>query len=195
MPAPPTFRKVNPADQPIFVIGLTSDTRPLSEVDEYAQTLIAPQVAALTGVAQTNVLGGQKYAVRVQVDPDKLRAHGIGINEVDALLQNWNVNLPTGQLFGPTSTYNIKAAGQLMNASAFRPIIVTYRRGAPVRLEQVANVVDSVENVFNGSWFYTKPDGKPLQQRAITLATRSRSSIRSRRSCRAWPRSCRRRFI
>ena len=104
MPSAPTFRKVNPADQPIFVIALSSDTRPLSEIDNYAQTLIAPQVAALTGVAQVNVLGGQKYAVRVQVDPDRLRAQGIGINEIDQLLQNANVNLPTGQLFGPTGT-------------------------------------------------------------------------------------------
>ncbi len=154
MPAPPTFRKVNPADQPIFVIGLTSDTRPLSEVDEYAQTLIAPQVAALTGVAQTNVLGGQKYAVRVQVDPDKLRAHGIGINEVDALLQNWNVNLPTGQLFGPTGTFTIRASGQLMTAEAFRPAILRFHDGAPVRLNQVATIIDSVEDTRSASWFF-----------------------------------------
>ena len=101
MPSPPTFRKVNPADQPIFVIALSSDTRPLSEIDDYAETLIAPQIAVVSGVAQVNVLGGQKYAVRVQVDPDRLRAQGIGINEIDQLLQNSNVNLPTGQLFGP----------------------------------------------------------------------------------------------
>ena len=119
MPSAPTFRKVNPADQPIFVIALSSDTRPLSEIDSYAQTLIAPQVAALAGVAQVNVLGGQKYAVRVQVDPDRLRAQGIGINEVDQLLQNANVNLPTGQLFGSTGTFTIRANGQLMNAEAF----------------------------------------------------------------------------
>src|SRR5262249_25529589 len=113
--------------------------------------------------------GAQKYAVRVQMDPDKLYAQQIGINEIDTALQNWNVNLPTGQLFGPHATYNIKAAGQLMNAAAFRPVVVAYRKGAPVRLEQVANVVDSVENVFNGSWFYTKENGKPDAKRAITL--------------------------
>ena len=111
--------------------------------------------------------------MRVQLDPDKLHSQQIGINEVDQALQNWNVNLPTGQLFGPHSTYNIKAEGQLMNADAFRPIIVTYRKGVPVRLEQVANVVDSVENVFNGSWFYTKPNG-PAGRRSSARRSRCR---------------------
>ena len=100
--------------------------------------MIAPRISMVSGVSQVQVQGAAKYAVRVQIDPDKLHAQQIGINEVDQALQNWNVNLPTGQLFGPTPTYNIKAAGQLMNADAFRPIIVTYRNGAPVRLEQVA---------------------------------------------------------
>ncbi|HWW83062.1 MAG TPA: efflux RND transporter permease subunit, partial [Vicinamibacterales bacterium] len=154
MPTPPTFRKVNPAEQPIFVIALSSDTRPLSEVDDYAETLIAPQVSAIDGVAQVNVLGGQKYAVRVQVDPDRLRAHSIGINEIDQLLQNWNVNLPTGQLFGLSSTFTIKASGQLMTAEAFKPVVVAYHNGAPVRLHQVANVIDSVEDTRSASWLF-----------------------------------------
>ena len=154
MPSPPSFRKVNPADQAIFILGLSSDTRPLSDLDEYAQTLIAPQIAAIPGVAQVNVLGGQKYAVRVQVDPDRLKAHQIGINEIDGLLQNWNVNLPTGQLFGPTRSYTIKASGQLMTADAFRPLVVAYRRGAPIRLHQVATVLDSVEDTRSAAWFY-----------------------------------------
>jgi len=169
MTSPPSFRKNNPADQPIMTVNLTSNTLPMSVLDDYAETMIAPRISMVNGVSQVQVQGASKYAVRVQLDPEKLHAQRMGLNEVDQALQNWNVNLPTGQLFGPTSTYNIKAAGQLMTASAFRPIIVTYRRGAPVRLEQVANVIDSVENVFNGSWFYTKPEGKPLQQRAITL--------------------------
>src|SRR4029077_13484735 len=167
--SPPSFRKNNPNDQPVMMLNLTSTTVPLSELDDYAETMIAPRISMVNGVSQVQVMGSAKYAVRAQLAPDKLHAERIGINEVDQALQNWNVNLPTGQLFGPTSTYNIKAAGQLMTAAAFRPIVVTYRRGAPVRLEQVANVVDRVENVFTGSWFYTKPEGKPLQQRAITL--------------------------
>jgi len=169
MPSPPSFRKNNPADQPIMTVNLTSNTLPMYVLDDYAETMIAPRISMVSGVSQVQVQGSSKYAVRVQLDPEKLHAQRIGLNEVDQALQNWNVNLPTGQLFGPTSTFNIKAGGQLMNAEAFRPIVVTYRRGAPVRLEQVANVIDSVENVFNGSWFYTKPDGKPLKQRAITL--------------------------
>ena len=171
MPSAPSFRKNNPNDQPILMLNLTSNTLPLSALDEYAETMIAPRISMVSGVSQVQVQGASKYAVRVQLDPDKLHAQHIGLNEIDTALQNWNVNLPTGQLFGD-STYNIKAAGQLMNAAAFRPIIVSYRKGAPVRLEQVANVIDSVENVMNGSWFYTKPngpEGPPLKQTAITL--------------------------
>jgi HAE1 family hydrophobic/amphiphilic exporter-1 len=172
MPSPPSFRKNNPNDQPILMLNLTSNTQPLSALDDYAETMIAPRISMVSGVSQVQVQGASKYAVRVQLDPDKLHAQHIGLNEIDTALQNWNVNLPTGQLFGADSTYNIKAAGQLMNAAAFRPIVVSYRNGAPVRLEQVANVIDSIENVFNGSWFYTKPNGPtgpPLKQTSITL--------------------------
>ncbi len=171
MPSAPSFRKNNPNDQPILMLNLTSNTLPLSALDEYAETMIAPRISMVSGVSQVQVQGASKYAVRVQLDPDKLHAQHIGLNEIDTALQNWNVNLPTGQLFGD-STYNIKAGGQLMNAAAFRPIIVSYRKGAPVRLDQVANVIDSIENVMNGSWFYTKPngpEGPPLKQTAITL--------------------------
>src|SRR4051812_8359046 len=172
MPSAPSFRKQNPNEQPIMMLNLTSNTLPLSTLDEYAETMIAPRISMVSGVSQVQVQGAAKYAVRVQLDPEKLHAQHIGLNEVDQALQNWNVNLPTGQLFGAQSTYNIKAAGQLMNAAAFRPIVVAYRRGAPVRLDQVANVIDSVENVMNGSWFYNKPsgpEGPPLKRTAITL--------------------------
>ena len=172
MPSAPSFRKNNPNDQPILSLNLTSNTIPLWVLDDYAEAMIAPRISMVSGVSQVQVQGAAKYAVRVQLDPEKLHAQRIGLNEVDQALQNWNVNLPTGQLFGANATYNIKAAGQLMNAEAFRPIVVAYRRGAPVRLEQVANVIDSVENVMNGSWFYTKPngpEGPPQKQTAITL--------------------------
>src|SRR5436190_13914053 len=152
-----------------MMLNLTSNTLPLSALDDYAEAMIAPRISMVSGVSQVRVEGASKYAVRVQLDPDKLHAQRIGINEIDQALQNWNVNTPTGQLFGPTSTYNIKAAGQLSSAAAFRPIVVSYRDGAPVRLEQVATVVDSIENVFNGSWYYSKENGAPRQQRAITL--------------------------
>src|SRR6185436_21051798 len=104
-------------------------------------------------VAKVEVWGQAKYDVRVQVDPDRLRGQQIGINEVDQALQNWNVNLPTGQLFGAHQTFNIKAAGQLNNAAQFRPIVVAYRDGAPVRLEQVATVLDSVEDTRTAAWY------------------------------------------
>src|SRR6516165_3024815 len=165
MPNPPTFRKQNPADQDILQLALVSNTVPLSTLDEYAENFIAPRLSTVNGVSQVQVWGQAKYAVRVQVDPDKLRAQQIGINEVDQALQNWNVNLPTGQLFGSHQTYNIKAGGQLNNADEFRPIIVAYRQGRPVRLDQVATVVDSIENTRNASWFYTKDGGR----RAINM--------------------------
>src|SRR5499433_2371405 len=137
MPSAPSFRKNNPADQPIITINLTSDTLPLSMLDDYAETMIAPRISMVNGVSQVQVQGAAKYAVRVQLDPDKLHAQKIGINEVDQALQNWNVNIPTGQLFGPKATYNIKAAGQLLNAAAFRPVVVSHLNGAPIRLDQV----------------------------------------------------------
>ena len=170
MTSAPSFRKNNPNDQPIITINMTSDTLPLDVLDDFAETMIAPRISMVSGVSQVQVQGAAKYAVRVQLDPEKLHAQKIGINEVDTALTNWNVNLPTGQLFGPHSTFNIKAAGQLMNAEAFRPMVVTYRRGAPVRLDQIANVIDSTENVFNGNWFYFKDaNGKVKIQRSIML--------------------------
>jgi HAE1 family hydrophobic/amphiphilic exporter-1 len=156
MPAPPSFRKFNPADQPIMFLALTSDTVPMYVLDDYAETMIAPRISMVNGVSQVQVQGAQKYAVRVQVDPNRLYAEGIGLNEINLALQNWNVNVPTGQLFGRDGTYNIKAGGQLMNAEAFRPVVVAYRHGAPVRLDQLAGVLDSVEDNKNASWLYSK---------------------------------------
>ena len=117
MPTPPSFRKVNPADEPILEVNLTSDTLEMSKVDEYAEDILAPRLSMINGVSQVNVQGAAKFAVRVQVDPNKLQAQQIGINDIDQALQSWNVNLPTGQLFGPSSTYTIRASGQLEKAS------------------------------------------------------------------------------
>jgi hydrophobic/amphiphilic exporter-1 (mainly G- bacteria), HAE1 family len=166
MPAPPSFRKFNPADSPIMYLGLTSNTLPMYEVDDYAETLIAPRISMVNGVSQVQVQGAQKYAVRVQVDPEKLRNEGVGLNQVSQALQNWNVNLPTGQLFGSSETFNIQARGQLPNAAAFRPLVITYRNGAPLRLSQVANVIDGVEDNHNVSYLYTKEGS----QRSISLS-------------------------
>jgi HAE1 family hydrophobic/amphiphilic exporter-1 len=173
MPAPPTFRKQNPADQDILQLALMSNTLPMSVLDDYAENFIAPRISMVNGVSQVQVWGQSKYAVRVQVDPDKLRAQQIGINEIDQALQNWNVSLPTGQLFGPHQTYNIKAGGQLENADQFKPIIVAYRGGRPIRLDQVANVLDSVEDNLNATWFYTREGGT----RAINLALKKQPNV------------------
>jgi HAE1 family hydrophobic/amphiphilic exporter-1 len=156
MPAPPSFRKLNPADEPFLHLALTSRTVPMWVLDDYAETLLAPAISMVNGVAQVKVNGATKYAVRVQVDPNRLRTMQIGLNEVDAAVQNWNVNLPTGQLFGPTSTFNIQAGGQLPDAAAFRSMVVSYRHGAPVRLGQVADVLDSVEDTRNATWLFRR---------------------------------------
>jgi len=162
MSTPPSFRKVNPADAPIFFLTLTSETLPLSTVNEYAETFLAQRISTISGVAQVQVQGQQKYAVRVQVDPNALAARGVGINEVEQAVANANVNLPTGTLYGKDRMFAIQATGQLYDAAAFRPIIVTYRNGAPIRLSELGRVIDSVENDKLAAWF--------KDQRGIILA-------------------------
>jgi hydrophobic/amphiphilic exporter-1 (mainly G- bacteria), HAE1 family len=153
MPVPPTFRKVNPADSPIFFLALSSPTQPLYQVDEYAENILAPRIAMVSGVAQVMVFGSQIYAPHVQVDPRKLDDYGLGINDVENAIVNANVNLPTGTLYGPEECWNVMANGQLFNAAAFQPVIVTYRNGAPVRLSDVGTVIDSVQTDKVASWF------------------------------------------
>jgi HAE1 family hydrophobic/amphiphilic exporter-1 len=160
LPSPPSFRKSNPADFPVLMLSLSSPTLPLWVLNEYAETAVGQRISMVSGVAQVNVWGSAKYAIRVQVDPNKLAAQQIGINEIDQALQNWNVNIPNGTLHGPTQAFNIQASGQLMNAEAFRPLIVAWRQGSPVRLDQVANVKDSVEDERSSSYFYNKSGGR-----------------------------------
>jgi hydrophobic/amphiphilic exporter-1 (mainly G- bacteria), HAE1 family len=162
--APPSFRKQNPADQPILQLNLTSDSLSMSAVDEFAENVLAPRISQVPGVSQVQVQGAQKYAVRVQIDPNKMQSQKVGINEIDQALANWNANEPTGQLYGAASTYTITANGLLQRpdgnildtAEQFRPIVISYQHGRPVRLEQVANVIDSVETVTQAAWLYTK---------------------------------------
>src|SRR5438876_7731692 len=115
MPTPPTFTKVNPADQPIMYLVITSKTLPPWTLDEYAETRIAQRISMVSGVAQVQVLGSQKYAMHAQVDPHALAARQIGINEVETALRNWNVNVPTGTIVGPHKAFTLQATGQLMN--------------------------------------------------------------------------------
>ncbi|PYS11640.1 MAG: acriflavine resistance protein B, partial [Acidobacteria bacterium] len=152
MPTPPTFRKVNPADQPILFLSLESDTVPLWTLDEYAETTIAQRISTVPGVAQVQVQGAQKYAVRVHLDPQKLAAKQIGMNEVEAALRNWNVNMPTGTMYGPDRSLTLRADGQLTSAADFRKLVVVDRGGSSVRLEELGSVVDSVEDDKSASW-------------------------------------------
>ena len=153
MPTPPTFRKVNPGDIPILFIALSSKTLPLYTVDEYAENIIAQRISTVSGVAQVMVFGSQIYAPHVQVDPRKLASYGIGIDQVATAVQQANVNLPCGTLYGPDTAYNIMANGQLFNAQAFAPLIVTYKDGSPIRLQDIGRVVDSVQTDKVASWY------------------------------------------
>jgi HAE1 family hydrophobic/amphiphilic exporter-1 len=153
MPAPPAYEKVNPADQPIIYMAVYSDTLPLSTVDDYADTLMAQRISMISGVAQVQLYGAQKYAVRVQMDPQALAARGVGIDEVTDAVRNANVNLPTGTLFGTHKSFVVQANGQLRNAAAYRPLIVAYRNGAPIRLEALGQIVDSVQNNKVATWY------------------------------------------
>ena len=153
MPTPPTYQKVNPADQPILYVALSSSTLPLYTVDEYAETLLAQRISTINGVAQVQVFGSQKYAVRIQLDPNALASRGIGIDEVQKAVAQGNVNLPTGTLYGPHQAFNVQATGQLTNAAAYRPLIVTYRNGSPVRLGDLGRVLDSVQTDKVASWY------------------------------------------
>jgi hydrophobic/amphiphilic exporter-1 (mainly G- bacteria), HAE1 family len=146
MSAPPAFRKVNPADFPVYYLALTSESLPLSSVNEYAETYLAQRISTINGVAQVQVFGQQKYAVRVQIDPNALAARGVGINEVEQAVAQANVNLPTGTLYGKDRMVAVQATGQLQDAAAFRPIIVTYRNGSPIRLQELGRVIDAVQN-------------------------------------------------
>ncbi|HEX5476896.1 MAG TPA: efflux RND transporter permease subunit, partial [Burkholderiales bacterium] len=156
MPAPPSFRKVNPGDFGIFYLALTSDTLPPSTVDEYAETFLAQRISTISGVAQVQVFGQQKYAVRVQVDPSALASRGVGINEVQRAIAQANVNLPTGTLYGKERAFAVQAQGQLYDAQAFRPVIVAYRNGSAVRLEQLGRVIDGVQSDKVAAWFKGK---------------------------------------
>jgi HAE1 family hydrophobic/amphiphilic exporter-1 len=153
LPTPPSYQKVNPADQPVLYLALSSATMRLSDVDEAAQTTVAQRLSMVSGVAQVQVFGTQKYAVRVQLDPRKLAIHQIGIDDVYNAINNSNVNLPTGTLFGHSTAYTVQATGQLLKAAQYRPLIVTYRNGSPVRLDEVGTVFDSVENDKTASWY------------------------------------------
>jgi hydrophobic/amphiphilic exporter-1 (mainly G- bacteria), HAE1 family len=157
MPFPPTLRKVNPADDAIFMLAVTSPTLPLYKVDQYAEDLVAEQISMIPGVAQVGVHGTAKYAVRVQLNPKELASRQIGIDQVEAAIRNANVNMPMGTLYGAHKAYNLESNGQLSDAAVYRPLIVAYRNGAPVRLDQVATVTDGVQDKYIANWINNVP--------------------------------------
>ena len=169
MPTPPTYNKVNPADQPILFLAMSSETLPLSTVDDFAENLFAQRISTVNGVAQVNLFGPQQYAVRVQVDPNKLAAYGLGIDQVEQAVAAANVNQPLGTLYGQHQAFTIQANGQLKNAAAFRPLIVAYRNGNPVRLQDLGKVIDSVQNDKVAAWF--------KETRGIVLAVQRQPGV------------------
>jgi HAE1 family hydrophobic/amphiphilic exporter-1 len=159
---PPSYQKVDPSASPILYFALRTTTLPLPQLDEYAQTVLAQRLSMVEGVAQVQVYGSQKYAIRIQLDPQALAVRNIGIDEVANAVSSGNVNLPTGILWGTDKAYSVESDGQLTNAADFRQLVVSYRNGVPVRLQDLGRVVDSVQDTKTASWF----NG----QRAIVLA-------------------------
>jgi HAE1 family hydrophobic/amphiphilic exporter-1 len=153
MPSPPTYMKVNPGDYPVMLLVMRSPSLPLTTVNEYADSNVSQRISMVNGVAQVNVFGPQKYAVRIDVDPRKLSAHGIGIDEVVTAVQSSNVNLPTGTMAGRERIFTVLADGQLLNADSYAPMVIAYRNGNPVRLGDVARVYDGVEQDKTASWY------------------------------------------
>jgi HAE1 family hydrophobic/amphiphilic exporter-1 len=153
MPAPPSFQKVNPGDQPVMFLVLRSDTLPLSTVNEFAETTVAQRISMVSGVAQVQNFGAARYAVRVDVDPRQLAAYGIGIDEVANAISNANANLPTGNISGDERSFVVLANGRLLRAVSYGPTIVAYRNGNPVRLDEVAHVYDGIENDKQAGWY------------------------------------------
>jgi HAE1 family hydrophobic/amphiphilic exporter-1 len=162
MPSPPSFQKVNPANNPVLYLAVSSDNLPLWTSDEYAETYIAQHISMVGGVAQVQVFGQQKYAVRMQVDPRLLAVHTLGIDEVATAISNANVKEPTGTLYGRHQAFNVQSNDQLLDANAYKSLIVAYKNGSPVRMEDIAQCVDSVQNDKLAGWLNEK--------RAIILA-------------------------
>jgi multidrug efflux pump len=157
LPNPPIYSKTNPADAPILTLALTSTSLPLSQVEDLADTRLGPKISQVAGVGLVSIGGGQKPAVRVQVNPTALSSYGIGLEQVRTAIANANVDEAKGNFDGPHQSYTIGANDQLLTSSDYRPLIIAYKNGAPVHLSDVANVIDSAENVKQAAWMNTTP--------------------------------------
>ena len=178
MPAPPSYRKTNPADQPILFFSLYSPTLPLSVVNEYADTMMAQRISTVDGVSQVQIFGAQKYALRVRLDPRLLASRGITLDDVQTALGAHNINQPTGLLDGYRQSVQIQASGQLANAAEFTNIVVAYRNGAPVRLGELAEVIDGVQDARVANWFAERKGGGKLDPtRSVVLAVQKQPGV------------------
>jgi multidrug efflux pump len=157
LPNPPIYNKVNPADSPILTLGLTSDVLPLSKVEDLADTTLAQKVSQLPGVGMVSIGGGQKPAVRIQANPTALASYGLSLEDLRTALGQANVNLAKGSIDGARQSFTIGANDQLLSSDGYKPVIVAYRDGAPVRLSDVATVIDSAENVKQAAWMNDRP--------------------------------------
>lgn len=166
MQTPPTYNKVNPADMPILYFAITSPAMPLYKLHEYADTLLAQNISMVNGVAQVQIFGAQKYAVRVRIDPQAIASKGIGIDEVEQAIKKGNVELPTGTLYGNYQAFTIEATGKLLNAPHYNELIVKSKEGSPVKIKDIGEAIDSVENDKLAAWYGS---GGKLQ-RAMVLA-------------------------
>jgi len=187
MTIPPSFRKVNPGDFPVLYISLRSETVPLSTIDDYAETVPAPQISQLPGVAQVLVYGAQKFAVRVQVNPTEAAARNISLEDVRSVVAKANSSTPVGVLTGPKQSVTLAATSALPHAADYRDVVVAYRNGAPIKLNQIARVIDSVENDKVATWFndaraivlaiQRQPDANTVQ--VVDLVRESLPSMRA----------------
>jgi HAE1 family hydrophobic/amphiphilic exporter-1 len=172
MTTPPSFRKVNPGDFPVLVVSVNSQTLPLSKVSDYAEITLGQQVSQLPGVAQVEVYGSQKYAVRVQVDPLAAAARNISLDEIRRVIAQTNSNVPVGTLYGDRQNVTLSATAAMRSAEEYRKVVVAWRNGAPVKLEEVANVIDSVENTRVANWYVDRES----DNRSIMLAIQRQPS-------------------
>jgi HAE1 family hydrophobic/amphiphilic exporter-1 len=172
MTVPPSFRKVNPADAPVLFLSLVSDTLPLSVVNEYGETVLAQQITQISGVAQVNIFGGQKYALRIRINPDAIAARGIALNEVQQAIAAATSNTPIGVLAGPKQNLTLDMGSQQADAKKYKDLIVAWRNGAPIKLSDIAIVENGVENERIAGWFndtrtinlaiYRQPDANTI---------------------------------
>jgi multidrug efflux pump len=157
LPVPPIYAKTNPADTPILTLALTSKIQPLSQVEDLADTRLAPKISQLPGVGLVSISGGQKPAVRIQANPTVLASYGLNLEDVRSAIVAANVNQAKGNFDGPRQSYQIGANDQLLSSDDYRPLIVAYRNGAPVKLTDVADVIDDIENVRQAAWMDESP--------------------------------------